>query len=114
MARVVKCGLIQASHACRTDEPLEKIREAEHREAHRSFIEQAGQAGRADPLHAGDLHRPVLLRRAEHALVRSGRADSRRADDAADAGSREEARDGDRRADLRGRDRPASTTTPPP
>ena len=28
MARVVKCGLIQATHACSTDEPLEKIREA--------------------------------------------------------------------------------------
>jgi len=28
MPRVVKCGLIQATHACKTDEPLETIREA--------------------------------------------------------------------------------------
>ncbi len=28
MPRTVKCGLIQASHACSTDEKLETIREA--------------------------------------------------------------------------------------
>jgi hypothetical protein len=28
MPRVVKCGLIQASHACATSEKLETIREA--------------------------------------------------------------------------------------
>src|SRR5256714_9162448 len=44
MARVVKCGLIQASHACSTDEPLEKIREA-NVEKHLKFLDQAGKDG---------------------------------------------------------------------
>src|SRR4051794_36203507 len=44
MARVVKCGLIQASHAGPTDAPLEKIREA-NIEKHLKFLDQAGNAG---------------------------------------------------------------------
>ena len=44
MARVVKCGLIQATHACSTDEPLEKIREA-NVEKHLKFLDQAGKEG---------------------------------------------------------------------
>ena len=44
MARVVKCGLIQASHAGATDAPLEKIREA-NLEKHMKFLDQAGKEG---------------------------------------------------------------------
>jgi beta-ureidopropionase len=44
MARVVKCGLIQASHAGATDAPLEKIREA-NIEKHMKFLDQAGKQG---------------------------------------------------------------------
>src|SRR5436190_1496506 len=44
MARVVKCGLIQATHACSTDEPLETIRKA-NIEKHLKFLDQAGKQG---------------------------------------------------------------------
>jgi beta-ureidopropionase len=44
MARVVKCGLIQASSACSSDEPLKKIREA-NIEKHMKFLDQAGKKG---------------------------------------------------------------------
>jgi len=44
MARVVKCGLIQASHAGSTEAPLEKIREA-NIEKHLKFLDQAGKQG---------------------------------------------------------------------
>ncbi len=44
MARVVKCGLIQASHAGPTDAPLDKIREA-NIEKHLKFLDQAGKQG---------------------------------------------------------------------
>ena len=44
MARVVKCGLIQASSACSSDEPLKKIREA-NIEKHMKFLGQAGKQG---------------------------------------------------------------------
>ncbi len=44
MPRFVKCGLIQASHACGTDEKLEIIREA-NVEKHVRLIEQAGRDG---------------------------------------------------------------------
>ena len=44
MSRVVKCGLIQASNACATTEPLEKIREANVAK-HVTFIEQAAKQG---------------------------------------------------------------------
>jgi beta-ureidopropionase len=44
MARVVKCGLIQASSACSSDEPLKKIREA-NIEKHMKFLDQAGEQG---------------------------------------------------------------------
>jgi beta-ureidopropionase len=44
MPRVVKAGLIQAKHACSTDEPLDTIREA-NLEKHVRMIEQAGQEG---------------------------------------------------------------------
>jgi beta-ureidopropionase len=44
MARVVKCGLIQASSACSSDEPLKKIREA-NIEKHMTFLDQAGKQG---------------------------------------------------------------------
>ena len=44
MSKVVKCGLIQATHACRTDEPLETIREA-NLAKHIPIIEQAAKEG---------------------------------------------------------------------
>jgi beta-ureidopropionase len=44
MARVVKCGLIQASSACSSDEPLKKIREA-NIEKHMKFLDEAGRQG---------------------------------------------------------------------
>ena len=44
MSRVVKCGLIQASHACGTDESLETIREANIAK-HMALIERAGREG---------------------------------------------------------------------
>jgi beta-ureidopropionase len=44
MARLVKCGLIQASSACSSDEPLERIREA-NIEKHMKFLDQAGRQG---------------------------------------------------------------------
>jgi beta-ureidopropionase len=44
MARLVKCGLIQASSACSSDESLKKIREA-NIEKHMKFLDQAGKQG---------------------------------------------------------------------
>jgi N-carbamoylputrescine amidase len=44
MPRVVKCGLIQASHAGSTEAPLEKIREA-NIDKHLKFLDQAGKQG---------------------------------------------------------------------
>ena len=44
MPRTVKCGLIQATHACDTGEKLDVIREANIHK-HLEIIEQAGRAG---------------------------------------------------------------------
>ena len=44
MSKVVKCGLIQATHACSTDEPLETIREA-NLAKHIPIIERAAGEG---------------------------------------------------------------------
>src|SRR4051794_39378273 len=44
MPRLVKCGLIQASHACSTAEPIETIREA-NLAKHMALIDQAGAEG---------------------------------------------------------------------
>ena len=44
MSRIVKCGLIQASHAGKTDEPLEAIREA-NLAIHLPLLEQAAREG---------------------------------------------------------------------
>jgi beta-ureidopropionase len=44
MPNIVKCGLIQATHACSTDEPLETIREANIAK-HIPIIEQAAREG---------------------------------------------------------------------
>jgi len=44
MSRVVKCGLIQATHACKTSEPLETIREA-NLAKHLPLIDQAAKEG---------------------------------------------------------------------
>ncbi len=44
MARIVKCGLIQAMNACAIDEPIEKIKQANIEKA-LGFIEQAAGQG---------------------------------------------------------------------
>jgi N-carbamoylputrescine amidase len=44
MSQIVKCGLIQASHACETDEKIEVIREA-NVEKHLELIDRAGKEG---------------------------------------------------------------------
>ena len=44
MSQIVKCGLIQASNACDSSEPIEKIREANIAK-HMTLIEAAGAAG---------------------------------------------------------------------
>jgi N-carbamoylputrescine amidase len=44
MSQIVKCGLIQATHACSTDEPIERIREANVAK-HVALIERAGREG---------------------------------------------------------------------
>ena len=44
MSKVVKCGLIQATHACSTDEPLETIKEANIAK-HVPLIEKAAGEG---------------------------------------------------------------------
>ncbi len=44
MSRIVKAGLIQASHACGTDEPLDTIREA-NVDKHVKMIEKAASEG---------------------------------------------------------------------
>jgi N-carbamoylputrescine amidase len=44
MSQIVKCGLIQASNACDTSEPLETIRQA-NIDKHMKLIDRAGEAG---------------------------------------------------------------------
>jgi beta-ureidopropionase len=44
MARIVKCGLIQATNACSTDEPIEKIKQA-NIEKNLKYIEEAAGRG---------------------------------------------------------------------
>jgi beta-ureidopropionase len=44
MSQIVKCGLIQATHACDTDEKIEVIREA-NVEKHLKLIDRAGKEG---------------------------------------------------------------------
>ncbi|HZF68875.1 MAG TPA: nitrilase-related carbon-nitrogen hydrolase [Gemmatirosa sp.] len=44
MPQIVKCGLIQATHACSTDEPIDRIREANVAK-HVALIERAGSEG---------------------------------------------------------------------
>jgi beta-ureidopropionase len=44
MAKIVKCGLIQATNACSTDEPIEKIKQA-NLEKNLHFIEEAAKQG---------------------------------------------------------------------
>jgi beta-ureidopropionase len=44
MPQIVKCGLIQATHACATDEKIEVIRDA-NVEKHLELIDQAGREG---------------------------------------------------------------------
>ena len=68
MPRTVKCALIQCSNAASTDLPIEEIKRLnieKHLQVHRGCCE----AGRADNLHAGDLHDAIFLCRTTDALV---------------------------------------------
>ena len=92
MPQIVKCGLIQASHACSTDEKHRDDPRGEHREAR--------EADRAAPAREGVqilcmqeiFTGPYFCAEQNAALVRRRRAHPGRADDAADAGAGEEAR----------------------
>src|SRR5215475_13129412 len=44
MPRIVRCGLIQTKNACSTDQPIEKIKQA-NTEKNLSFIDQAAKQG---------------------------------------------------------------------
>jgi beta-ureidopropionase len=44
MAKIVKCGLIQATNACSTDEPIDKIKQA-NLEKNLTYIEEAAKQG---------------------------------------------------------------------
>ena len=101
MPRIVRGGLIQATLCEPATSPVEKIKQAMI-DKHVALIAEAAEQGRRGRLPAGAVLRPVLLRRAGDQVVRPHRANSRRADDQADAGARQEARDGAGRADVRG------------
>ena len=79
MARTVRCGLIQARNVLGPDESLPAIKKAMI-DKHVKLIARGGQEEGEDPLPAGDLLRPLLLRRAGDALVPPDRARPRRAD----------------------------------
>ncbi len=74
-----RAALIQASNAEPADSPLEQIKQAMI-DKHIALIARGRGQGRPGVLPAGDLLRPLLLRRAGRPLVRADRADSRRAD----------------------------------
>ena len=65
MPRIVKCGLVQTSMACRVEESIETIRSA-NIEKTLGFIEQAGREGVQIVCLQEIFYRPVLLRRAGH------------------------------------------------
>jgi len=85
MPRTVKCGLIQCSNAAPTDLPIEDIKRL-NIEKHLGFIEQAGQQGVSSNLHARGFYYALFLCRTQTPLVRGGRAHSRWANGAIDAG----------------------------
>ena len=101
MPRIVRCGLIQAQNVLGPEAGLPKIKKAMI-DKHVALIAEAARKKVQDPLPAGALLRPLLLRRAGDALVRHHRARARRPDRQAHAEAREEARDGHRRPHLRG------------
>ncbi len=79
--RKVTVGLIQTHNPVSDPRAsLAKVQKAAM-DLHLKLLNEAGKAGRADPLPAGDLHRAVLLRRAGRAVVRRDRGDPRRPDD---------------------------------
>ena len=84
MPRIVRGGLIQATLCEPATSPVEKIKKAMI-DKHVAMIGQAAEQGRRGHLPAGAVLRPVLLRRAGDQVVRPHGADSRRADDQADA-----------------------------
>ena len=103
MPRRVLGGLIQAAVADHRSRDADRHdpagRDRRAPPAHRG----GRQEGRADPLPAGDLQRPVLLPVAGRALVRRRRGGARARRPSCMARVREEVPDGDRRAGLRAR-----------
>ena len=78
MPRIIKCALTQTRCELSGDEPVDKIRD--HMiEKHLKFVEDAGQAGRPDPVFSGTVHRSVFCRRTKHQVVRSDGKNSLRA-----------------------------------
>ena len=76
MPRVVRCGLIQASNVKGPEAGLPAIKKAMV-DKHVKLIEQGRQAEGEDPLPAGAVLRPVLLRRAGDEVVPPDRAGAR-------------------------------------
>jgi beta-ureidopropionase len=71
MSRIVKCGLIQTSLAGSASDPIAAIRKA-NVDKTVVFVEQAGAAGVQILCMQEIFYWPLLLRRAESALVRGG------------------------------------------
>ena len=78
MPRIVKCGLIQATHACSTAETLETIREANVAK-HMTLIEQAGREGVQILCMQEIFTGPYFCAEQSAAVVRRRRGDSRTA-----------------------------------
>ena len=112
MPRVVKCGLIQATHACSTAEKLETIREANIAK-HMPLIERAGREGVQilcmQEIFTGPYFCAEQSTRWYDAVeaIPDGPT-TRLMQEVA-----RQLRDGDRRPAVRGGRRRASTTTPP-
>ena len=113
MARIVKGGLIQCSNP--VNDPGASVAEVRDAmlEKHLPVHRRGGQEGRADPLPARGLQRPVLLPLAGRALVRHrrgrprphGRAPRRVREEVPDGDGRPGVRAGDRRCLLQHRRR---------
>ena len=87
MPRVVKCGLIQAIHACSTAEKLETIREANVAK-HLKLIEQAGREGVQILCMQEIFTGPYFCAEQNARWYDSVESDPRRPDHQADAGGR--------------------------
>ena len=86
MARTVRCGLIQTRNVLGPERELPAIKKAMI-DRHVTLIGEAARKKVRDPLPAGAVLRPVLLRRAGDALVPPDRARARRARRSSSCGS---------------------------